>query len=83
MTLKKKPKLGRLLASAVCAVIAMLVPLLYGVIGILGLLAEPAAAPVLLLFLLIPAAVITGLILALIQRYKELKGGEEDASADY
>lgn len=73
----------RFLAAAVCAIIALLFPLAYGVIGILGLLAEPAAAPVLLLFILIPAAVILGILLALAQRYKELKGGEEDASANY
>ena len=45
--------------------------------------AEPLPPLVLWFFLLMPLAVIVGILIALRQRLKELKGGELDASRDY
>ena len=47
---------------------------------------DPVDAPPLPLFIFIlavPAAVIIGVFIALIQRFKQIKGGEEDAASQY
>ena len=59
--------------------------------GFIALLAwayavDPAAAPplgVVIVLALIPVAVIVGVIIALIQRFHEIQGGEEDAAGKY
>ena len=47
---------------------------------------DPADAPPLPLvvfFVAIPAVVIVGVLIALLQRFKQIKGGEEDAASQY
>lgn len=39
--------------------------------------------PLLAVFCAVPGAVIVGIVIALVQRMKQIKGGEEDAAADY
>ena len=61
---------------------------LIGLIALMvwGLTVEPAEAPPLglMLFLLaIPGVVIIGVLLALWQRIKQIRGGEEDAASKY
>lgn len=55
-------------------------------LGVWGYLSETEQVPppaLMVIFLLIPAAVIVGVLLALKQRWKELKGGEEDEAKQY
>lgn len=64
------------------------VALMGGLIALMvwGLTVEPAEAPPLglMLFLLaIPGVVIIGVLLALWQRIKQIRGGEEDAASKY
>lgn len=59
-----------------------------GVIALLvwAFTVDPADAPPLplLIFLVgIPAVVIVGVVVALVQRFKQIKGGEEDAASQY
>ena len=47
---------------------------------------DPADAPplgVLILIIAVPAVVILGVLLALVQRFKQIQGGEEDAASKY
>lgn len=39
--------------------------------------------PLVVVFCAVPGAVIVGTVIALVQRIKQIKGGEEDAAADY
>jgi DNA-binding transcriptional MerR regulator len=48
-----------------------------------GYLTDPIPLPLIVLFLLIPVAIIVGLVLALRQRLNELKGDEYDAARNY
>jgi DNA-binding transcriptional MerR regulator len=48
-----------------------------------GYLTAPIPLPLIVLFLLIPVAIIVGLVLALRQRLNELKGDEYDAARNY
>ena len=45
--------------------------------------AEAPPLPVMIAFIAIPAAVIVGVLVALVQRFKQIKGGEEDAASQY
>lgn len=74
-------------AAPVIAAVVM-IALMVAVIALLlrETAADPANAPptALLIFLIaVPAVVICGVILALIQRFKQIKGGEEDAASQY
>lgn len=74
-------------AAPVIAAVVM-IALMVAVIALLlwETAADPAGAPptALLIFLIaVPAVVICGVILALIQRFKQIKGGEEDAASQY
>ena len=75
----KKKKNGALIAAIVfCSLILLYV----GVIVLAGGL-EGMPLPVALFIGLIGLAVIIGCIIALIQRFKELEGGEEDEASKY
>ena len=45
--------------------------------------AEAPPLPVLIVIIAIPAAVIIGVLVALVKRFKQIKGGEEDAASQY
>ena len=69
------------------AAVVMLV-LMAGVLALMiwGFTISPEEAPPLWLVLIlaaIPLAVIVGVLLALVQRLKQIKGGEEDAASQY
>ena len=44
---------------------------------------ESPPLPLVAVICLVPAAMIVGIIISLVQRLKQIKGGEEDAAADY
>ncbi len=44
---------------------------------------ESAPIPIIVLVILVPLAVIVGILLTLRERFKEIEGGEEDAAAKY
>lgn len=81
--MKKKSKKGKYLAPSLCALLIALVALFYIAIGLWAMLVEPIATPMLLIFIAVPAVMLFGIIYSLIERYKEIQGGEEDDSADY
>ena len=74
-------------AGAVIAALVM-VALMAGLIALFvwAFTVDPADAPplpLLIFILALPSAVIVGVFIALIQRFKQIKGGEEDAAAQY
>ncbi|MBQ9044560.1 MAG: MerR family transcriptional regulator [Oscillospiraceae bacterium] len=75
----KKRRWGAVVSAAV------FILLMIGLIGLIlwGNHAEPLPTPVLVFLLLIPLVIIAGVGLALIQRMKELKGGELDEAGHY
>ena len=62
-------------------VIALILPALVGILWANG--QSPLPAGVLLLILAVPVVVIVCIVAVLIQRIKEIKGGEEDEAAQY
>ena len=73
---------GAVAAAAVIAVLMLGVMTLF----FWGVTSDPQNAPPVLvtaIFMAVPAAVIVALILALRRRFRELKGGEEDAASQY
>lgn len=79
-------RVRRYVPAAVAAVVMVL--LMAGVIGLLIWLFTldlPDAPPAALMAVLtaIPAVVILGVVLALVQRWRELRGGEEDEARKY
>lgn len=74
-------------AGAVISALVMI--LLMGVVmGVMiwAFVTEPEASPPLPLVVVcvaIPGAMVVGIVIALVQRFKQIKGGEEDAAADY
>ena len=86
MNVKKKDKRVRYVAP-VAAALVMLV-LMAGIIALIiwGFTTSPEEAPPLGLVLIlaaIPLIIIVGVLLALVQRLKQIKGGEEDAASQY
>ncbi len=82
----KKDTRGRYVGSLVGAGIFAL--LMAGVIALLlwAYWMDPAEAPplpVLAVLIAIPAAAILGVLVALVQRFKQIRGGEEDAASQY
>ena len=72
---------------AVVAAIVMIV-LMIGLIGLVlwAFQTDPAGAPpvtVAVLIIAIPAVIIFGVVLAFVQRWRELRGGEEDEARKY
>lgn len=82
MDVKTKDRAKKLRGSIIGG--AVMVALMAGVIT-LGAYALADGMPkgMLLLFWLVPAIVIAGVVAALVQRMKEIKGGEEDEASKY
>jgi len=86
MNVKRQDKPTRYVGPVVAAVVMLL--LMAGVIALIlwGFTISPEEAPPLWLVLVlaaIPFVIIVGVLLALFQRLKQIKGGEEDAAAQY
>lgn len=84
MNQQKKDKKPRMLWGAVVSAVVMV--LLMAAMIALFVWAEsvdPIPLPVLLIFEAIPAAVLIGVVVALVQRIKELKGDEMDDIGQY
>lgn len=76
----------RYIAPAVITAGMVLLMLGLTALGVWGYLTEPHAVPppaLMAVFLLVPLAVIIGVLMALKQRWKELKRGEEDEAKKY
>lgn len=74
-----KSRRGAIIAAAVFLAIMAA----YVIIILWGNSQDPLPVPVLIFILLIPAAVAAGVIIALRQRMKEIKGGELDDARKY
>lgn len=86
VNIRKKDVRGKY-AGAVIAVLVM-IALMGALIALFvwAFTVDPADSPPLPLvvfFCAVPAAVILGVLIALVQRFKQIKGGEEDAAAQY
>ena len=86
MNVKRRDKAVRYVAPVAAAVVML--ALMGGVLALIiwGFTISPEEAPPLWLVLIlaaIPIVVILGVLLALIRRLKQIKGGEEDAASQY
>ena len=86
MDVKKQDKRVKFIGPVVAAV--CMVALMAGILALLiwGFTISPEEAPplgVVIVLAAIPAAVILGVLGALVQRIRQIKGGEEDAAAEY
>ena len=86
VNIKKKDTMSRYLGPLGAALI--FIAFMAGIIALLvwAFTVDPAEAPplpVIIAFIAIPAAVIIGVLVALVQRFKQIKGGEEDAASQY
>lgn len=81
--MKKHSKSGKYVAPTICAVLGILLPAFYLGLFIWCSMIEPIPLPLLAVLVLGPGAVIVGVIIALLQRYQEIKGGEEDDASQY
>jgi len=86
VNIKKKDVKTKYVGAIVSA--AVMVILMAAVMGVMiwAFLTEPEQSPPLplvVLFCAVPAAMIVGIVIALVQRLKQIKGGEEDAATDY
>ncbi len=87
--MRKDTKKGKLLGAAASAlviavpVLALAVVVLYGIFSLLGSGWYGPGAGVLLLYAIPLLAVVVGIALALRQRWREVKGGEEDEAKKY
>lgn len=86
VNIKKKDTLSRYLGPLAAALV--FVALMGGVMALLvwGFTVDPAEAPPLPLFLFlagIPVVLMLGVLVALAQRIRQIKGGEEDAASKY
>ncbi len=77
----KKP--NKYVAPTVCAVLVILLMTFYLALFLFASFVVPIPIPFLLLYTLIPGTVIAGVVIALRQRYNEIKGGEEDDASQY
>ena len=75
----RKKASGAVLGAAL--VIALLLPVVFGILWANG--QSPLPIGLLLLIVGVPVAVIICIVTVLIQRIKEIKGGEEDEAAQY
>lgn len=86
MNVKKQDKPARYVAPVVAAVVMLV--LMAGVLALIiwGFTTSPEEAPPLWLVLIlaaVPLIIIVGVLLALVQRLKQIRGGEEDAASQY
>ena len=70
---------GAVLGAAI--IIALILPVLVGILWANG--QSPLPAGVLVAIIAVPVIVIICIVAVLIQRIKEIKGGEEDEAAQY
>ena len=75
----RKKATGAVLGAAI--IIALILPALFVILWANG--QDPLPKPLLVLFIAVPAIVIACIVAVLIQRIKEIKGGEEDEAAQY
>ena len=81
---KREQKKGnKYIAPILCGLAVVLVAAIYVFVILWTALVEPIPLPFLLFLFLIPAAILFGVVYATLERLKEIKGGEEDDSADY
>jgi DNA-binding transcriptional MerR regulator len=75
----RKKATGAILGAAI--VIALILPALIGILWANG--QSPLPIPVLIAIVAVPVVVIGCIVTVLVQRIKEIKGGEEDEAAQY
>ncbi len=80
--MKKKPGIWSYVAPTLCAVLFGLFSVAYIALGVMGAF-EGMPLPIVALVVAIPAAVLLGLIYCLLERYQEIRGGEEDDFSNY
>lgn len=86
VNIKKKDVKAKYAGAIISALVMIL--LMGAVMGVMiwAFVTEPEASPPLPLVVVcaaIPGAMVVGIVIALAQRLKQIKGGEEDAAADY
>lgn len=86
VNIKKKDTITRYVGPAIAA--AVFVALMGAVIALFvwAFFQDPASAPplpLLAVIVAVPAVLIVGVLVALVQRFKEIRGGEEDAASQY
>ena len=86
VNIKKKDTMSRYLGPLGAALIFIV--FMAGIIALMvwAFALDPEEAPplpVIVAFIAIPAAVIIGVLVALVQRFQQIKGGEEDAASQY
>lgn len=80
--MKKKPSGWKYVAPTLCAALVGLFALGYIAMGVMGVFAGmPVALG--LLTVALPAAALFGIIYCLLERYKEIRGGEDDDFSNY
>lgn len=77
--LHRKKATGAVLGAAI--IIALILPALFVILWANG--QSPLPIPVLIAIIAVPVVVIACIVAVLIQRIKEIKGGEEDEAAQY
>ena len=75
----RKKATGAVLGAAI--IIALILPALFVILWANG--QSPLPIPVLIAIIAVPVVVIACIVAVLIQRIKEIKGGEEDEAAQY
>lgn len=80
--MKKKPSGWKYVAPTLCAALVGLFALGYIAMGVMGVFAGMPVALGLLIVAL-PAAALFGIIYCLLERYKEIRGGEDDDFSNY
>ena len=79
----KQDVIRRKRASIIAAVVFILIMVFLIMVFVWGFLMDPIPLWMLCGFILIPAVVILGVIISLIQRIREIEGGEEDVARKY
>ena len=86
VNVKKKDAPAKYTGAIIAALVMVLMMAGFIALMVWAFTVDPIDAPPLPLFIFIlavPAAVIIGVFIALIQRFKQIKGGEEDAASQY
>jgi len=83
MDVNKKDRGKKYVGPIIGGSIGILIMLCLIALGIYARVTEGMPLGIMLVFVLIPLAVLIGLIAALLQRGKEIKGGEEDEASKY
>ena len=86
MNIKKSDVRAKYVAPIVAALVMILLMVGTVFLFLWAFRTDPAGAPplgLLIFFVAVPVVVICGVLVALIQRFKQIKGGEEDAASQY